>query len=76
VIAVVIPRIRDFRGLPRKFDGRGNYTFGLSEQSVFPEIPLDKVEFVQGMNVTIVTNARTDERAEALLGRLGMPFRR
>jgi large subunit ribosomal protein L5 len=76
VIAVVIPRIRDFRGLPRKFDGRGNYTFGLSEQSVFPEIPLDKVEFVQGMNVTIVTNARTDDRAEALLEKLGMPFRR
>jgi large subunit ribosomal protein L5 len=76
VISVVIPRIRDFRGLPRKLDGRGNYSFGLSEQSVFPEIPLDKVEFVQGMNITIVTSARKDAEAEALLEQLGMPFRR
>ena len=76
LIGIVIPRIRDFRGLPRKMDGRGNYSFGLSEQSVFPEIPLDKVEFVQGMNVTIVTSARTDAEAEALLEKLGMPFRR
>lgn len=76
VISVVIPRIRDFRGLPRKLDGRGNYSFGLSEQSVFPEIPLDKVEFVQGMNITIVTTASSDAPAEALLERLGMPFRR
>jgi len=76
LIAVVIPRIRDFRGLPRKMDGRGNYSFGLSEQSVFPEIPLDKVEFVQGMNITIVTSATTDQEAEMLLEKLGMPFRR
>lgn len=76
IIAVVIPRIRDFRGLPRKLDGRGNYSFGLSEQSVFPEIPLDKVEFVQGMNITICTSAGEDGPAEALLERMGMPFRR
>ncbi|MBL8692972.1 MAG: 50S ribosomal protein L5 [Planctomycetes bacterium] len=76
IISVVIPRIRDFRGLPRKLDGRGNYSFGLSEQSVFPEIPLDKVEFVQGMNITICTSAGEDGPAEALLERMGMPFRR
>ncbi|MFN0206418.1 MAG: 50S ribosomal protein L5 [Planctomycetota bacterium] len=76
IVSIVIPRIRDFRGLPRKFDGRGNYSFGLSEQSVFPEIPLDKVEFVQGMNITICTNSGKDKHAEALLEKLGMPFRR
>ncbi len=76
VIAIVIPRIRDFRGLSRKQDGRGNYSFGLSEQSVFPEIPLDKVEFVQGMNITICTSAGSDGPAEFLLERLGMPFRK
>lgn len=76
VVSVVIPRIRDFRGLSRKMDGRGNYSFGLSEQSVFPEIPLDKVEFVQGMNITICTNAGVDKPAELLLEKLGMPFRR
>lgn len=76
VVSIVIPRIRDFRGLPRKFDGRGNYSFGLSEQSVFPEIPLDKVEFVQGMNITICTNSGKDKHAEVLLEKLGMPFRR
>jgi large subunit ribosomal protein L5 len=76
IVSIVIPRIRDFRGLPRKFDGRGNYSFGLSEQSVFPEIPLDKVEFVQGMNITICTNAGKDKRAEALLEKFGMPFRK
>lgn len=76
VVTVVIPRIRDFRGLPKKFDGRGNYSFGLSEQSVFPEIQLDKVEFVQGMNITICTTAAQDKHAELLLERMGMPFRR
>lgn len=76
VVSVVIPRIRDFRGLSRKLDGRGNYSFGLSEQSVFPEIPLDKVEFVQGMNITICTSAGTDKPAELLLEKIGMPFRR
>jgi len=71
---IAIPRIRDFRGLPNKLDGRGNYTMGLSEQSVFPEVNLDKVEFVQGMHITFVTSARTDEEGLALLTKLGMPF--
>jgi large subunit ribosomal protein L5 len=76
LITVAIPRIRDFRGMPRKFDGRGNYTIGLSEQSVFPEISLDKVEFVQGMNITFVTTAGTDQEAAALLEQLGFPFQK
>jgi large subunit ribosomal protein L5 len=76
IVSIVIPRIRDFRGLPKKFDGRGNYSFGLSEQSVFPEIPLDKVEFVQGMNITICTTAKHDKHAETLLEKMGLPFRR
>ena len=76
LISVAIPRIRDFRGLPTKFDGRGNYTMGLAEQSVFPEISLDKVEFVQGMNVTFVTTARTDEEGLFFLKQIGMPFRK
>ena len=76
LIAVAIPRIRDFRGLRRKLDGRGNYTMGLAEQSVFPEIDLDRVEFVQGMDITFVTSASTDEEGFALLENLGMPFRK
>lgn len=76
LITLAIPRIRDFRGLPTKLDGRGNYTMGLSEQSVFPEIQLDKVEFVQGMDITFVTNAPTDKEGLALLTQLGMPFRK
>jgi large subunit ribosomal protein L5 len=76
LITIAIPRIRDFRGLPTKFDGRGNYTMGLSEQSVFPEIQLDKVEFVQGMDITFVTTALTDKEGQALLAGLGMPFRK
>jgi large subunit ribosomal protein L5 len=76
LISLAIPRIRDFRGLPTKLDGRGNYTMGLSEQSVFPEIQLDKVEFVQGMDITFVTTARTDKEGMALLASLGMPFRK
>ena len=76
LMSVAIPRIRDFRGLPNKLDGRGNYTMGLSEQSVFPEIQLDKVEFVQGMDITFVTTARTDKEGQALLAGLGMPFRK
>ena len=76
LIALAIPRIRDFRGLPNKLDGRGNYTMGLSEQSVFPEIQLDKVEFVQGMDITFVTSAPTDKEGLALLTHLGMPFRK
>jgi large subunit ribosomal protein L5 len=75
LISVVIPRIRDFRGLSRKsFDGRGNYAMGLSEQIVFPEISVDKVDNIQGMNIVIATTARTDEEALELLGLFGMPF--
>lgn len=76
LVSVAIPRIRDFRGMPKKFDGRGNYSVGLSEQSIFPEINLDKVEFVQGLNITFVTSAKTDEEALALLQKLGFPFRK
>lgn len=76
LITVAMPRIRDFRGVPKKFDGRGNYTMGLSEQSVFPEIQLDKVEFVQGMDITFVTTAETDQEGFALLKALGMPFQK
>jgi large subunit ribosomal protein L5 len=76
LVSVVLPRIRDFRGMKDKFDGQGNYSLGLSEQSLFPEIELDKVEFTQGMNVTIVTSARTDEEGRALLDGFGFPFRR
>ena len=76
LVGLAIPRIRDFRGLPTKLDGRGNYTMGLSEQSVFPEIQLDKVEFVQGMDITFVTTAATDKEGLALLTHLGMPFRK
>ena len=76
LVTLAIPRIRDFRGLPTKLDGRGNYTMGLSEQSVFPEIQLDKVEFVQGMDITFVTTAPTDKEGLALLANLGMPFRK
>jgi large subunit ribosomal protein L5 len=76
LITLAIPRIRDFRGVPTKLDGRGNYTMGLSEQSVFPEIQLDKVEFVQGMDITFVTTAPTDKEGLALLAHLGMPFRK
>ena len=75
LISVVIPRIRDFRGLKSKFDGRGNYTMGLSEQSIFPEIQFDKIEFQQGMDITFVTTAPSDEQGHALLKALGMPFR-
>ena len=74
LITIVLPRIRDFRGVKDKLDGRGNYTMGLSEQSVFPEIEFDKIEFAQGMDITFVTTAGTDERGHALLKELGMPF--
>jgi len=75
-ISVALPRIRDFRGLPADaVDGRGNYNLGLREQTVFPEINLDKVSRVQGMNVTIVTTARSDEECLALLRELGLPLR-
>ena len=76
LVSVVIPRIKDFRGLPRAgFDGRGNYNMGLPDQTVFPEIELDKIKHFQGMNITIVTTAGTNELGLELLERLGMPFR-
>lgn len=75
LIVVAIPRIRDFRGVsPKAFDGRGNYTLGLTEQIVFPEIDYDKVNRIHGMNINFVTTAKTDEEGRALLRRLGMPF--
>jgi large subunit ribosomal protein L5 len=74
LINIVLPRIRDFRGVKDKLDGRGNYSLGLSEQTVFPEIELDKIEFTQGMDITFVTTAKTDELGYALLKELGMPF--
>jgi len=75
-IAVATPRIRDFRGLPaRGFDGRGNYNFGLTEQVVFPEIDYDKIDKIRGMNLSVVTNAKTDEETYHLLTGLGMPIR-
>lgn len=76
LVCVVLPRIRDFRGVsPKSFDGRGNYTFGLKEQSLFPEIHYDEVDIVKGMNVSIITTATTDDEARALLRHLGMPFK-
>jgi large subunit ribosomal protein L5 len=76
LIAVVLPRIRDFRGLnPATFDGHGNFTFGLTEQLVFPEIDYDKIEKVRGMDITVVTTAETDDQGRALLTALGFPFR-
>ena len=75
LINVVLPRVRDFRGIsPKSFDGVGNYNFGLSDQSVFTEIDLDKVKHTIGMNITIVTSARTDDEARDLLSMMGMPF--
>ena len=74
---VALPRVRDFRGVPTKsFDGHGNYTLGVREQIIFPEIDYDKIEKVRGMNITICTTARTDEEGLALLRLMGMPFRR
>ena len=77
LINVAIPRIRDFRGIPAKsFDGRGNYTLGITEQIIFPEIDYDKIDKIRGMNITIVTTAKTDEEGFELLQAFGMPFRR
>jgi large subunit ribosomal protein L5 len=77
VISLAIPRIRDFRGMsPTSFDGRGNYTFGVTEQLIFPEIDYDKIDSVRGMDVTIVTTATTDAGGRALLAAFGFPFRR
>jgi large subunit ribosomal protein L5 len=74
---VALPRVRDFRGVsPKAFDGRGNYTLGLREQLIFPEIEYDKIDKVRGMEVVVVTTAKTDEEARALLTELGMPFRK
>jgi len=76
LVSIALPRVRDFRGVPpRGFDGRGNYALGLREQLIFPEIVYDKVDKVRGMDINIVTTARTDEDAKALLTHLGMPFR-
>jgi large subunit ribosomal protein L5 len=76
LLSVALPRIRDFRGLsPRSFDGRGNYTFGVTEQLIFPEIDYDKVTNVRGMDITIATTASTDDQGRALLTALGFPFR-
>lgn len=75
LVSVTLPRIRDFRGLsPRKFDGRGNYTFGVADQTIFPEIELDKIKRTQGMDITIVTSARKDTEALDLLKLMGFPF--
>ncbi len=77
LITLAIPRIRDFRGLdPKSFDGNGNYTFGVREQLIFPEIDYDKIDKVRGLEATIVTSARTDQEARRLLELLGMPFQR
>jgi large subunit ribosomal protein L5 len=76
LLNVALPRVRDFRGVPtRSFDGRGNYTLGLRDQLIFPEIDYSKVEHTKGMNITIVTTATSDEHARALLKAMGMPFR-
>ena len=76
LICVVLPRIRDFRGIsPKSFDGRGNYTLGLKEQALFPEITYEEVDLVKGMNVSIITTAKTDDEARELLFQLGMPFK-
>jgi large subunit ribosomal protein L5 len=76
LISTALPRIRDFRGInPRSFDGHGNYSFGFTEQQVFPEIDPDKVTFVQGMDVTLVTSTNNDDEARELLRAFGMPFR-
>ena len=77
LIALAIPRIRDFRGLPaNSFDGRGNYTFGVTEQLIFPEIDYDKIDQTRGMDITIVTTARTNAEGKALLDAFGFPFKR
>lgn len=77
LINVALPRVRDFKGVsPKGFDGRGNFTMGIREQLIFPEIDIEKIDKVKGLNITIVTNARTDEEGRALLTALGMPFRK
>ncbi len=77
LINVALPRVRDFKGVsPKAFDGRGNYTLGIREQIIFPEIDIDKIAKVSGLNISIVTTAKTDEEARQLLAGLGMPFRK
>ncbi len=76
LVSIALPRTRDFKGIsPKSFDGRGNYTLGIREQIVFPEVNYDKIDRIKGMNVTLVTTAETDEQGRALLKSLGMPFR-
>jgi large subunit ribosomal protein L5 len=76
LVSIALPRVRDFRGVsPKAFDGRGNYTIGVREQLIFPEIDFNKVDKLRGMNISIITSARNDEQARALLRGLGMPFR-
>jgi large subunit ribosomal protein L5 len=76
LVTIALPRIRDFRGLsPKQFDGRGNYTFGVTEQSIFHEIDIDRIDRVRGMDITVVTTATTDDEGRALLRALGFPFR-
>lgn len=77
LINIALPRVRDFKGIsPKAFDGRGNYTLGIREQIIFPEIDLDKIDKIKGLNISIVTTAKTDEQGRALLTGLGMPFRK
>jgi len=76
LVSLAIPRVRDFRGLPVRFDGNGNYTFGVTEQLIFPEIDYDRIDTIRGMDITIVTTARTDAEGRALLDAFGFPFRR
>ena len=74
LISIALPRVRDFRGIEDKLDGRGNYTLGVKEQIIFPEISFDKIDAIRGMDITIVTTARSDEEGRALLREMGMPF--
>ena len=77
LVNIALPRVRDFRGIsPKSFDGRGNYTLGLREQLIFPEIDYDKIDKIKGMSITFATTARTDEHGRAMLAALGMPFRK
>lgn len=75
LISVALPRIRDFKGINSKFDGKGNYTLGITEQIIFPEIDLDKIAKIMGLQITFVTSAKTDEEAYALLKYFGLPFK-
>ena len=77
LVTVALPRVRDFRGTPTKgFDGRGNYTIGIKENIVFPEIEIDKIDKIRGLDITFVTSAKTDDEARSLLRHLGLPFRK